>query len=160
MIPAFVVVLALVGIGIILTKAGGGYVDSSTGIGPRSSIAIVNQLADAIAHAEGFYVPGSRPARNHNPGDVSDAYLSVGKDGPLAVFSDDQTGWDALTHKLENILAGMSQTYPLSMTIQDLAQTWTGGDNALAWAANVSQRIGVTTDVTLSDLVISGDTTA
>jgi hypothetical protein len=161
MAGAILIIFVILGVGYIINQSGGGYVDSASGVGPRSSSSIVNSLAIAIAHAEGFYVPASRPARNHNPGDISDRYLASGVDGPLAVFPDDQTGWDALTHKLENILSGMSTTYPLSDTIASLAQTWTGGDNAQAWATNVAQRLGVGTDNTLSDLAVaSGDFSA
>lgn len=152
---ALLIIFALLGVGYILTQAGGGYVDSVSGIGPRSSSPLVNQMAQAIARAEGFFVPGSRPARDHNPGDISDTYQAVGKDGPLSVFPDDQTGWDALTHKLENILAGMSQTYPITNSISQLAQTWTGGDNPQAWAQNVASALNVDPSTTLNDLAMN-----
>lgn len=151
MASAALVVFAIAAIGYILINAGGGYVDTSTGVGPRSSNSFVNALARAIAHAEGFYVPGARPARDHNPGDLSDSYLSVGKDGPLSIYPDDQAGWDALTFKLDNILQGRSNVYSPDMAIIDFAVTWTGGDNPSAWAANVAAKLGVSIDATLGD---------
>lgn len=128
----------------------------ASGTGPRSQIANVNALAIAIAHAEGFYVPGSRPARNHNPGDISDTYLSNGKDGPLSTFPDDQTGWDALTFKLDNIVNGNSTVYPTGASIAQLAQTWTGGDNPGSWANNVISSLN-SQGVTVDDSTTLGD---
>ena len=39
------------------------------GSGFMSYSSIVDKIAQAIAYAEGFFVTGSRPQRNHNPGD-------------------------------------------------------------------------------------------
>lgn len=156
------VIFALVGIGYVLISGqGGGYVDLSTGNGPRSSSTVVNQLATGIAHAEGYYRPLSRPARNHNPGDITDSFgMATGKDsGGLSIFPDDQTGWDALTHKLENILAGTSTVYFPSEAITQLAQTWTDGDNPGPWAQIVVSHLnaaGIAADqgTALQDLAV------
>lgn len=58
-------------------------------------------VLEAIARQEGFYVPGSRPARNHNPGDLeygpfAKAHGATASDGRFAVFPDDATGFAAL----------------------------------------------------------------
>jgi hypothetical protein len=36
----------------------------------QPELTVISKIADAIAFAEGFYVPGSRPCRNNNPGDL------------------------------------------------------------------------------------------
>jgi hypothetical protein len=56
---------------------------------------------EAIAQMEGFYVVGSRPQRNNNPGDLvysSEAirFGATGTDGRFAIFPDAETGWKAL----------------------------------------------------------------
>lgn len=55
----------------------------------------------AIAFVEGFYKLGTRPQRNHNPGDLlycaeSIRFGAIRADGRFAVFPDDKTGWAAL----------------------------------------------------------------
>lgn len=54
-----------------------------------------------IAQMEGYYVAGSRPARNMNPGDLeygdeSIRFGATGTDGRFAIFPDAETGWKAL----------------------------------------------------------------
>jgi len=56
---------------------------------------------EAIARMEGFYVPGSRPNRNRNPGDIefgkfAIAHGATGSDGRFAVFPDPDTGFAAM----------------------------------------------------------------
>ena len=55
----------------------------------------------AIARQEGFYVEGTRPTRNHNPGDVeygqfAKAHGATGGDPRFAIFPDDVTGFAAM----------------------------------------------------------------
>lgn len=55
----------------------------------------------AIAREEGFYAPGTRPQRNHNPGDVewgkfAQAHGATHGDPRFAVFPDDETGFAAM----------------------------------------------------------------
>jgi hypothetical protein len=157
---ALMIIVGLIGVGYILVQAGGGYTDVTSG--PRSGSGLVDQLAIGIAHAEGFYIPLSRPARNHNPGDISDSFgLATGTDaGGLSIFPDDQAGWDALTHKLQNILAGTSHTYSPVATVAQFANTWTGGDNPDSWADTVvghlnSVGIPADTGTQLEDLAVS-----
>lgn len=121
-----------------------GMADPGGVAGPQSSgDQFVDALAAAIAHAEGYYVPLSRPNRNNNPGDISDrnigGVVASGVDsGGLSIFDTPQDGWTALYAKIRNILNGGSTVYSPSMSISDFAQTWTGGDNASNWAYNVS----------------------
>ena len=58
-------------------------------------------LLQAIGRIEGYYVDGSRPSRNNNPGDLTycaetEAFGALHGDPRFAVFPDLETGWDAL----------------------------------------------------------------
>ncbi|HUD74121.1 MAG TPA: hypothetical protein VMQ76_03540 [Terracidiphilus sp.] len=58
-------------------------------------------ILQAIARREGYGVPGARPTRNNNPGDLmagpeSAEFGAIGNDGPYAIFPDAETGWMAL----------------------------------------------------------------
>lgn len=112
------------------------------------------QLMQAIARAEGFGVPGEVPTLYHNPGDLgpgdAPGFNAVFHSGSNVVqFPDDATGWSYLHDKLYRILSGQSSTYPLGMSITQMAQKYAG--NWQAWAANVAAALGVSPDTTLSD---------
>lgn len=56
---------------------------------------------EAVAREEGFYVLGTRPQRNHNPGDIefgkfAQAHGAHSGDPRFAVFPDDATGFAAM----------------------------------------------------------------
>jgi len=60
-------------------------------------------LLQAIAREEGFYVDGSRPARNFNPGDLEwqpwmIPFGASGGDPRFAIFTDANQGFAALRH--------------------------------------------------------------
>lgn len=66
-----------------------------------------SSLADAIAREEGFYVPDSRAARNHNPGNIvagkfARMHGSLGSDGRFAIFENDFQGFAALEALLKS----------------------------------------------------------
>jgi hypothetical protein len=96
-------------------------------------------LASAIAHAEGFGVPGAIPTLAHNPGDLVMPWLKGPKMGAagIHIFPDDATGWAALEHELSDIMCGKSCVYTRSMTILDMAQKWTITQQSF-WANNVA----------------------
>lgn len=117
-------------------------------------------LAQAIARAEGYGVPGAVPTRANNPGDLvppnwtGDTANSAG----VAVFRSPDEGWAALYHQLALILSGRSHVYAPTDTIAQLAAKWTGGDQSDAWAANVVSALqakghAVSTDTMLADVV-------
>ena len=59
------------------------------------------ELLEAMARQEGFYLVGTRPARNNNPGDIEDgkfarAHGAIGTDGRFAKFPTVQVGFDAM----------------------------------------------------------------
>lgn len=106
----------------------------------------LQEFAEAIASAEGFYVPGSAPQRANNPGDLK----VPGWTGPVtgaegvSVFGTPDEGWRRLYAQLQlivntgdpNAAASRSHVYNLSMTIREMAAHWTDtqADN---WTANV-----------------------
>lgn len=66
-----------------------------------------SSLADAIAREEGFYVPDSRAARNHNPGNIEYGKFAVmhgaeGNDGKFAIFRNNFEGFAALEALLKS----------------------------------------------------------
>lgn len=111
------------------------------------------QLAQAIALAEGYNIPGSNPARLNNPGDISDGGKTYGFEShsgsDVTKFPDAETGWRWLYNKLGNILAGGSHVYSANMTFVQFAQKWAG--NWQAWATNVTRELAVTQGTTLTD---------
>jgi hypothetical protein len=87
-------------------------------------------LADAIATAEGYGVPGAIPTVRNNPGDLKLAGSVV------TSFDSPESGWDALYHQLDLIRTGQSAYYRPDMTLAELAQTWTATEQDF-WLANV-----------------------
>lgn len=70
-------------------------------------------LIQAMAKQEGFGVPGTRPTRNHNPGDLEYHQFTkdngaIGTDGRYAIFPDDATGFSAMRTLLIKHYKGMT----------------------------------------------------
>lgn len=118
-----------------------------------------SDLAEAIAHAEGFGVPGAVPTRANNPGDIKPINwkgATTGTEG-IAVFQDVATGWAALEHELDIIRARKSHWYVPSMTIREMAAKWTGTQQG-EWAQNVCDYLSkhgrsATVDTPLKDVL-------
>jgi hypothetical protein len=151
---------ALTGVAIMVLlnqNSGGGSVDSTSGAGGPSfpSGGLTNPqiaaLANAIARAEGFGVAGAVPTRANNPGDlaVGDIGHGVANSAGVTIFGSASDGWAALYNQLLSIFGETSHVYSPAMTFSEMADKWTGGDNAAAWAANVADALGVTPDTTL-----------
>lgn len=116
---------------------------------------LIDAFSDAIAYAEGFYVAGSRPARNNNPGDLTQALGAgavVGMDGPFVVYASAADGWADLKLQVQKMLDGTSRYYNASMSILEIAERYTA-TQAAEWAANVAGRLGVSVDSTLNALI-------
>jgi hypothetical protein len=49
--------------------------------------AVIARIADAIVFTEGYFVPGSRPHRNNNLGDLEQDLTGkgIGRDGPYVI---------------------------------------------------------------------------
>ena len=61
------------------------------------------KLAEAIAHEEGFYIPGSLPNRDHNPGDLRHSPHSFhlpSAPNAIGVIDNDADGWEDLNTQL------------------------------------------------------------
>lgn len=112
----------------------------------------VKRLAEAIARAEGFYVAGSRPARNNNPGnltvDIAGGGTAAGRDGAFVTYATADAGWADLYAQVQLMLSGGSRYYSPQMTIEEMAMVYTTTQQA-AWAQNVSNalRVPVTTKI-------------
>lgn len=119
---------------------------------PVFESAVINKIAQAIARAEGFYVAGSRPARNHNPGNMTLDLVNkgIGKDGPFIVYRNDQDGFDNLRRQIW-LMFGGSRIYSATMTIAEVAALWTTTEQK-AWASNVAKALGVTVDTRLTQI--------
>lgn len=115
---------------------------------------LIDAFAVAIAFAEGFYIQGSRAARNHNPGDLTldTIGLAVGRDGPFVVYANDNDGWTALKEQVRKIVTNTSAVYNSDMTINDIAQKYTTTQQA-EWAMNVASKLGVSPDTRIGDLM-------
>jgi len=58
------------------------------------------RLAQLIAQEEGFGRPGTKPTRNHNPGDLEHAPHIIGWDGKIGIEPNDDAGWNDLERQL------------------------------------------------------------
>lgn len=116
----------------------------------------LDELVEAIAQAEGYYLKGSIPNRFHNPGDLKYrtgrkffGQVAVGKGGHV-IFKNDAAGWYALREQLRKMVAGESRIYSPDMTLEDVAKKYAG--NWRVWAKNVSHNLGVSPTITLAEL--------
>jgi hypothetical protein len=142
---AFVILFGLLGIAYVLLTAG-------SNVNTTASDRVL-ALAKAIATAEGFYVSGSRPARDHNPGDMTEDLIgrAVGRDGPFVVYSQDADGWQNLFAQINLWLSGDSDYADSDSTIADLSTFYTTTQQA-AWALNVANALGVSTDTPIGEI--------
>jgi hypothetical protein len=114
--------------------------------------------ANVIAQFEGFNSPGTRPARNNNPGDLK--YLgqagAVGADaGGFAVFPDPITGFQALYRQLQKYVTDFPNFTILEIMAHYLGQvtpTVNAQGDAFTYAAAVASGLGVDISTTLGQL--------
>ena len=123
----------------------------------------IQDIAKAIAHAEGFNIPGAAPQRYNNPGDLSkgdewgqsvSGYTTLPDGEDLIIFATPDDGWNALYAKLQNIADGNSRVYSPDMSWSQIAQHWAG--NSGAWASNVAGTLGVSPDSTFAEYLGCG----
>jgi hypothetical protein len=107
----------------------------------------IKRIAEAIAKAEGFGVPGAIPTIRHNPGNIR----SLQAPYPIATYSSDAEGWAALYKQVGRMVAG-SALYPKGWTIEQVAQRYTGEARYMDWARNVARELGVPTTTVFSEL--------
>jgi hypothetical protein len=122
------------------------------------------ELAVAIARAEGFFVAGSLPQRSNNPGDMElgnngwgliDAKTVYGKADWNADLDDKTDGCSALRRECAAILTGASAVYNMNDTFVILADKWTGGDSPETWLSAVIDHLGVLATMTLREYVLA-----
>lgn len=104
---------------------------------------VVTNLANAIAQEEGFYVAGSIPQRQNNPGNLTVA-------GQITTYPTAAAGWSALYAQVQSMFDGTSNYYNPSMSLAQVGNIYAGGDPN--WAANVASILGVSTSTTLNQL--------
>jgi hypothetical protein len=118
----------------------------------------ISTWASAIAQFEGFNTPGSRPARNNNPGDLKFAGQSgaTGTDSAgFAIFPDPTTGWTALYNQLNLYVTEFPNDSILAIMAHYLGQSSATSDaqgNAFTYANFVAQALGVDPSTTLGAL--------
>jgi hypothetical protein len=138
---ALLIGFALIGGGVAISNVVGGFSP------------IVRRFAEAIAHAEGFYVTGSLPQLYNNPGDltldVNGRGVGVGEQN-LIQYATTEDGWDALYTQVQKMFDGTSLHYDPSMSILEVAQHYAG--DWQNWANNVSSYLGVSKATTLDQL--------
>lgn len=117
----------------------------------------ISNVAEGIAHAEGYGIPGAIPTIAHNPGDLVIPNWPgnrLGSEG-ISVFSPDGAdaeGWNRLKHQLQIIIDGTSHVYTLDDTISVMANKWTSTQKPI-WAGNLASYLGVTPDTTLREVL-------
>jgi hypothetical protein len=108
-------------------------------------------LAQAIANAEGYGVPGAIPTAANNPGDLVLGDIGYGTMGAgITVFGSSSDGWSALENQLQLISNGQSRNYSPGMSIAQIGQVWAGGDGN--WAINVASSLGVSTSTAFASV--------
>lgn len=126
----------------------------ATDPGSASIESKIQEWAHAIAHAEGFGVPGAAPTTHNNPGDLGPG--DTGYPGEfhggsvISKLPDEETGWAFLTKKLTRIVNGQSTTYNTGMTFADMGKVY-APPNWANWAKNVTDFLGVTPDTRIAD---------
>ena len=122
--------------------------------------AAIQLFSEGIALAEGFYVVGSRAARNHNPGNLTLDITNTGvdMDGMFVVYANDNDGWEALYRQVELILTDTSNIYTSQMTLRQIGQKYASTSTPteqLNWAVNVASKLGIDIDTSVSTLLES-----
>jgi len=154
-------IIAIIALAIIMFETAQGASDTVDDLGgyvDTSNTGNVQRIAQAIASAEGFYVAGSRPARNHNPGDMTADLVgkSVGTDGMFVVYATDDDGWANLYAQVNAWLNGTSKHHSSDSTIADLAglgsETGYTSTEQESWATNVANQLGVDVNATLGSI--------
>jgi hypothetical protein len=107
----------------------------------------------AIASEEGFYVPGTRPARNNNPGDIewgrfTRAHGAICGDPRFAVFTSPDMGFACMRVLLLSAYKGL--------TVAQAINKWAPNveNQTNAYIANVCNWTGLTPETVLTAEII------
>jgi hypothetical protein len=114
----------------------------------------MTSFLDAIARMEGFYVKGSRPQRNHNPGDIeygkfARAHGANGTDGRFAIFPDDTTGFAAMSALFKSAYLGLT----ITQAINKYAPS--DENNTTRYINLICQWTGLTPDTILNEDILN-----
>lgn len=108
---------------------------------------------EAIAQMEGYNAPGTRPARNFNPGDIeygpfAEEHGATGSDGRFAIFPDSATGYAAMR-------ALLTEHY-LGLTVAAALNKWAPPveNDTSAYTSGVCEMTGLTPGTVLTEEVI------
>ena len=116
----------------------------------------MTKLAEAIAHEEGFGIPGTMPTRQNNPGDLRHApgeFHQLGQPNAVGSFDSADEGWKALERQLE-LYAERNLT--LEQAIYEFAPP--SENNSSGYLQYVCNYLGVDPSILVADaLKIPGD---
>lgn len=154
--PQILLIAALIAAFILISRTASGESDTLNELGgyvDTSANDNTVKIAQAIATAEGFYVDGSRPARNHNPGDMTEDLIgkATGKDGIFVVYSNDEDGWNNLYAQINAWLNGTSRHAGPGTTITEIAKFYTTTQQEI-WANNVAEYLGVDSSTPIGEI--------
>lgn len=110
-------------------------------------------FARAIAKSEGFFIKGSIPNRNHNPGDLKGVAFpgQIGIDvHGHAIFKNDYWGWAALDNQVRRMCEDSGSRYNPAMTLEQIGHRY--ARDWRRWAKNVSHEMNCKTDTTLMEI--------
>jgi hypothetical protein len=115
---------------------------------PPGPSAQIESVAAAIAKAE-----GSNPEWN-NPGSLTISFglptVGVANSAGVLKFEKCEDGWRALYMQLNSIVNGTSR-YTLDTPLSEFGLRYSGGDPN--WSLNVARALGISTSVTLGDIL-------
>jgi hypothetical protein len=109
-----------------------------------------SKLADAIAHQEGFYVTGSLPQRQNNPGDLRhapDENHDFDHPNGIGWFTTPAQGWAALERQLR-LYAGRNMT--LEAAIYEFAPPDDNNDTP-RYLNSICDALGCSADLSVTD---------
>lgn len=110
-------------------------------------MATIQDLANYIMQMEGYNVAGSLAQRNNNPGNLRSSPYATGSNSGYAVFSDAQTGYNALLYQIQ-----LDQSRGLSLAGFISKYAPPSENNTTNYLQFVSNGIGVSPSTNLSDL--------
>ena len=112
-------------------------------------------FARAVAKQEGFFIKGSLPNRNHNPGDLKSPLRheypgQIGLDRHShVIFKNDYWGWAALENQVRRMCVSDGR-YNANMSIQAIGRIYAA--DWKRWSNNVARNMGCSPKTTLAEL--------
>jgi hypothetical protein len=109
----------------------------------------MSKLAEAIAHEEGFYVPGSLPQRDNNPGDLrhsAHSFHTAAAPDAIGQIDTVADGWADLERQLGKYAAR-------GMTVEQMVYEYAppSENNSQAYLNYVCQYVGCVPGTLVSD---------